>query len=132
MALALVCLNSVVEGREIHPLVIGHEELRYGRVCDWLQKNLPRDSVCLAMQASGAIFYYTDLAFVRWDSLDQGNIGTFETALQKSGRPEYAVLFPFEVQDSGIMESRIPGRWTQVGKVSDITIWRRDPGPAKP
>jgi hypothetical protein len=131
-ALALVAVNAVVQGRELHPLIIGHEELRYGRVCDWLQKNIPGDSVCVAMQASGALFYYTDFTFVRWDSLAADNIAAFESAVRASRRPEYAVLFPFEVQQSGILEGGIPGNWAQVGKVSDITIWRRGPDAAKP
>jgi hypothetical protein len=131
-ALGLVAENALVQGRELHPLTIGHEELRYGRVCDWLQKNIPKNSVCVAMQASGALFYYTDFTFVRWDNLGPDNLGAFDAAVRRSGRPVYAVLFPFEVQDSGILQNRLPGTWTQIAKVSDIRIWRRGPDAAKP
>jgi hypothetical protein len=84
------------------------------------------------MQASGALFYYTPFTFIRWDSLDSGNVGKVEAAIRKSGRPLYAVLFPFEIDEQHVLQKRMPGHWTQVGKVQDVTIWRRAFDAAKP
>jgi hypothetical protein len=124
--LALVALNCLWANRDLYALGIGKSELRYGLVSDWMKANVPADAVCLAMQASGSLFYYTHFTFIRWDVLDKGNVGKVEAALRSSKRPLYAVLFPFEVQESGIFDKRMPGHWRQVGQVEDVTIWRRD------
>jgi hypothetical protein len=131
-ALVLVGLSSLWANRDLYALSIGRSELRYGLVAEWMQSNVPPDAVCLAMQASGSLFYYTHFTFIRWDVVDKGNAGKVEAALRSSKRPLYAVLFPFEVEESGIFDRRMPGHWIQVGKVQDVTIWRRDPGAAQP
>ncbi|HXQ80986.1 MAG TPA: hypothetical protein VN775_06730 [Opitutaceae bacterium] len=125
-ALALVAGISFWATRDLHALSIGKAELRYGRVADWMTSNVPPGAVCLTMQASGALFYYTQLTFVRWDVLDKANIGKVESAIRNSRRPLYAVLFPFEIEQLGALERLMPGHWSQVGKVQDVTIWRRD------
>jgi hypothetical protein len=126
LVLALIVVNSVAWSRELHALSIGESELRYGLVADWMKKHLPADAVCLTMQTSGALFYYTHFTFIRWDVLDKSNVATIEDAIRSSKRPLYAVLFPFELTDAAVLEKRMPGRWTQVGNVRDLTIWRRD------
>lgn len=118
--------------RSLDALDIGKTELRYGLVADWMQKNVPPDAVCLAMQASGALFYYTDYTFLRWDVIDKGNAGVVEAAVREAGRPLYAVLFPFEVNEKGVLDRRMPGRWTVVGSVDDVTVYRRDAGALAP
>lgn len=131
-ALSLVAASSGWWIHDLHALSIGKSELRYGNVADWMQANVPPDAVCVAMQASGSLFYYTHFTFIRWDALEPGNVGKVETAIRGSKRPLYAVLFPFEVDEMGVLSRRIPGRWNQVGKVQDVTIWRRDFEAAKP
>jgi hypothetical protein len=127
-ALALVGVNSAWRSHQLNALGVGADELRYVRLADWMRSNLPKDAVVLNMQASGSIFYYTDLTFLRWDSLDKASIPKAEAALRLSGRPLYAVLFPYEVDDH-VLEQTLKGNWVRVGSVSDITVWRRDPAP---
>ncbi len=130
--LALAAVLSFRLNRYFYTLSIGNEDLRYTHAADWMQKYLPHDAVCLAMQASGAIFYYTHFTIIRWDFVNGGNIGQVESALRSSGRPLYAVLFPFEYGEGHQPESSMPGRWTEVGEVEYIKILRRDPGAPKP
>jgi len=93
--LALAALWCARETRDLAALGVGAEELRYGRLADWLQRSVPPDSVIVAMQVSGALFYYTHFTFIRWDVLDKGNVARVDAAIRASGRPLYAVLFPF-------------------------------------
>jgi hypothetical protein len=58
-ALAIVAALSWWSIRDLPALSIGRSELRYGYVADWMLENVPSDAVCLTMQASGALFYYT-------------------------------------------------------------------------
>jgi hypothetical protein len=130
--LAIIAASSFWWSRDLLALEIGRTELRYENVADWMTSNAPPDAVCLAMQASGALFYYTRFTVIRWDALDQANVGRVDAAIRNSRKPLYAVLFPFESGESRVLEKRMPGRWIQVGNVQDVTIWRRDLGAAKP
>ncbi len=130
-ALALAAIFSSKFNKHFFTFSIGNEELRYTHAANWMLKNLPPDAVCLTMQASGAIFYYTHFTFIRWDFVNSRNIGQVESALRSSGRPLYAVLFPFEYNEDHLPESSMPGRWTEVGEVEYVRILRRDPGSPK-
>jgi hypothetical protein len=104
---------------------IGDGERVYAETVDWARKNLPAGAVLLAMQTTGALVYYSDFAFVRWDQLDAASFARVTAAMRARGTPLYAVLFPFEVRDA--LEERARGNWTEVGAVRQVTIWRWAP-----
>ena len=99
-------------------------EGQYHIAASWVNANLPRNAVLLAMQASGSLLYYTPFTLVRSDQFDRNSFAGVERACDSAARPIYAVLFPFEVND--VLSVKIPGRWTKVNSVQDITIWRRE------
>ena len=129
--LALAATLSFRLNRSLGTFYVGKEELRYAQAAEWMLRNVPANAVCLSMQASGALFYYTDFTIVRWDFIDKGNVGRIESAIQASGRPLYAVLFPSEYDDSRLPGSVMPGRWSEVGKVEGVKVLRRDFGAPK-
>ena len=126
VALALIVLNSKVLCRNLFVFETVRDEQRYGSAADWMRGHLPADAVCLALQETGALYYYTDFTFIRWDALTPGNVAGIEALIRGSGRPLYAVLFPYEVAQANVLGAVMPGHWRQVGAVSDVTIWRRD------
>jgi hypothetical protein len=126
IAVAVAAVGDSWLDHSLQPLAIGKRELRYEALADWMKKNVPKDAVCLTMQASGTLFYYTDFTFVRWDAIDAGNVRGVESAIEASRRPLYAVLFPFEMNESHVLEKRMPGRWAPAGSVEDIVIMRRE------
>jgi hypothetical protein len=114
-----------VEAGRIIPLdawAIGRGERKYTRVADWLVLNVPRDSVVIAHQVSGALFYYTGFTVLRADQLDHATAGRVRAAARSASRPLFAVLFPFEL---GVLKAA-PGPWALAGSVDDVTIWRCD------
>jgi len=114
-----------VEAGQIVPLdawAIGRGERKYGRVADWLTANVPRNSAIVAVQFSGALFYFTDLTLLRADQMDPPTAGRVQAAARSAGIPLYAVLFPFEVRKL----KDLPGPWALAGSVDDVTIWRCD------
>lgn len=125
-AFALAVGSSSWGVHSLFPLIIGKDELRYGLVADWMNKNAPKDALCLSNQASGALFYFTRLTLIRWDSIDNGDVATVESAIRASGRPLYAVLFPYEIEEFGAPQRQMPGNWIQVGRIDDVTILKRD------
>ncbi len=123
-AVGLLVICDSWSNHLLDPLYIGTTEHRYEDVAFWMEKNVPQDAICLTMQASGAIFYYTGFTFIRWDFVDQADVGQIESAIWNAKRPLYAVLFPFEYNDPGVL-ARMPGNWTRVGLVGDVQILRR-------
>ena len=128
----LVLANTAAWNRRLHPLIIGEEERRYGTIATWMDQHLPGDAICLAFQDSGALFYYTRFTFLRWDQIKPADTGQVDAAVRRSGRPLYAVLFPFELNDEGALRRSLPGHWTPVGQVEDVTVLRRDADAATP
>ncbi len=123
--LLLVAFDLRPQIQKLFPLQIGADEIRYMHVTDWMQEHVPSNAVCASMQATGSLIYYTGYRFVRWDVLNAGNVGEVESAIRAARLPLYAVLFPFEIEQ-GALTTHMPGHWTEVGKVEDVTIFRRD------
>ena len=101
---------------------IGRGERKYGRVAEWLKANLPADSVVVANQFSGALYYFTDFTFLRADQIDGATAKRIQAVVQAAHRPMYAVTFPFEDD----LIARIPCRWTMVRAVDDVLVRRCD------
>ena len=106
---------------------IGRGEGTYRKAVNWAQEHLPANTIIATMQTSGALFYYSDFTFVRWDQLKPKDVAAVEQAVAEQKRGFVAMLFPFE-QDQALNE-RIPGRWTKLATVEQTTFWRWD-GPA--
>ena len=105
-----------------HALDAGIGERAYPEACEWVRRNLPADSVVFTMQMSGALFYAGPQVVVRWDSLDIERSGAVCAAAGRAGRQVFAVFFPFEVEEA--FGRKLAGRWTRIGNVRQITIWR--------
>jgi hypothetical protein len=113
-----------VEAGQTGPLreawTIGHGERKYGRVSDWLNAHLPRDSAVVVSQASGALFYFTPFTLLRYEEMSPSVARRAEDSLRSAGRPLYAVLFPFEEP----VLRNLPGKWAHAVSVDDVSIWR--------
>jgi hypothetical protein len=55
----------------LNALDIGRSEALYREAGTWAREHVPVDAVVLAVQASGTLFFYSDLALVRWDWLSR-------------------------------------------------------------
>jgi len=109
--------------RTFNTLSTGRDERAYRGAAAWLPAHIPHDAVILSMQASGALFFDTDYTLLRWDQVTDDNRTLLLSTLNKSKRPLYAVLFPFET-DAALRE-HMPGHWSKVGAIDMITVWQR-------
>ena len=108
--------------RERHFMLLKEYQQPYVAVTDWVKQNLPAGALVAVMQMSPSIYYYTDLPVLRWDMVDPPDAAKLAGALRQSGRPLYAILFPFEYEDVRIQ--RLPGDWRKVAEVKGVTIWQ--------
>ncbi len=122
---AVVIAQGVFWNLHLDASTIGRGEAKYRKTVKWASDHLPANATIAAMQCSGALVYYSDFTFVRWDILSPEQSARLAQASLATGRPLYAVLWPFEVKDA--TEVHMPGRWTQVGSVGDATVWKWAP-----
>jgi len=100
-------------------------DLAYLHMMDWLRQSIPADSIVVAMQASGALHYYTDFTLVRYDLMEPATFDRVVQAARIHGRPIYAPLFPFEIDP--VVNARLGGKWKKVTSIDYLTIWRLQP-----
>lgn len=114
--------------RHLRVLRTGREEKIYYEATEWARTHLPSNAVIASFQMTGALLYYTDFTFVRCDQFYPGTalFEKVEQACSIAGRPLYAMLFPFEITEKKSLEANIPGSWTKIGTVRQVTIWRRE------
>jgi hypothetical protein len=131
-AAVAILLHGAAWSRYLHAYTIGHGEKVYPKVAAWLQTHLPANAVVASMQTSGALLYYTKFTFIRWDMMSPAEYQRIAAACAATGRPVYAALFPFEIEDPawGAFRQHLTGHWTQIGAVREVTIWRFDAPPA--
>jgi hypothetical protein len=121
LALLLMAHNALWV-RRLGALEVGYGERVYPETTSWLAAHVPSNSVVLAMQVSGALFYYTEYPVLDWQQGPDA-LRRLESHLLATGRPLYAVFFSYEVEERKALE-RVPGRWELAGKVRDVTVWR--------
>lgn len=130
LPLMLIVASIGFELGQARPLgearAIGHGERKYGRVAAWLNAHVPENSSIVMSQASGAFYYYTHFTLLRYEEMDSSVASRVGSLLRSEGRPLYAVLFPFE---EGKLKN-LPGSWTHVVSVDDVSIWQCDLGTA--
>lgn len=128
--LAVLLLAGLAEeyhwARKLDVWQVGRGEATYPEAMAWIRANLPPNALLAVMQTSGAAFYYTDLPFFRWDQVTAKTFPAIEAAAARDDRRLYAALYSFE--EAPAFE-RMPGHWTPVGRIQDVTVWRFD-GPA--
>lgn len=125
---ALLALVGVLyaEHRQIRSLGVlefSEGEKVYQDACRWAETKLPPTSLVVSMKMSGAIRYYSFLTPLRGDSIEPGRAPVLRERVRAHGRPLYALLFPSEVEK---LQERLPGAWTKVGALRDVTLWRAE------
>ncbi|MGH7997473.1 MAG: ArnT family glycosyltransferase [Opitutaceae bacterium] len=125
-AFAVLLLAALAEQarwcRKLDVLQTGIAEDVYPRTMAWIGEHAPARSILIAMQTSGAAFFYTRDTVVRWDQLKPPDFRRIVVQASKQGRPIYAPLFPWE--KASALGRRMPGRWIAAARVGVVTIWR--------
>jgi hypothetical protein len=107
----------------------GRGEENYAKAIEWMKTKIPADSNLIAMQASGALFFYTDFPIVRWDQIEGPDFEKIARASQATHRKIFALLQPLpgskddeELRAFG--EKRLIGKWTKLGGVGGFNLWQ--------
>ncbi|HEY6403131.1 MAG TPA: hypothetical protein VI479_17055, partial [Blastocatellia bacterium] len=111
--------------RKLDVFNVAATEKGYPESCRWADKQLPGNSLIASMQMSGALKFYTSRPIIRWDNLSPGQWPEVKKRVAEKGYQWYALLYPFEIEDA---QKKIGGRWTKVGALDQISLWRIEPG----
>jgi hypothetical protein len=103
----------------------GRVDGEYRVAAEKLQSLIPTNSVCLCMQTSGSLYYYTNLILIRSDEFDSERAASLFGWARKAGVPVYAALFEWE--EDQVRSLPIPGAWKLVARSKSVAIWKWDP-----
>lgn len=120
--MAWTALAAPYFGRKLRVLVPTRNDQTYATTTNWMREHAPRDAAVLSMAASGALFYYTDFAILRWDCMTAADFRSYAATMQRTGRPVYALLFDIELAPA--FQDHLPGHWEKVHTVKSATIWK--------
>lgn len=123
IAVALVLAWSLAWDRRLRALESGRDQSNYAEAAAWARTHLPSGAVLVAMQTSGAMYYYTDFQILRWDQLQRRHLRTLERIAADPERPLVAVLFAYEQEET--LRQRLAGPWEKIHANRDVTFWRR-------
>lgn len=105
-----------------HLLLTQTYERAYADASLAAREKFPRDALVIAGMHSGAIYYYTDFAVLRWEFVQAHEFDRFRDLAQKAGRPICAVLF--DVEEKEALRERCRGEWTRLATLNNIALWR--------
>jgi hypothetical protein len=103
----------------------GRANSAYRVAAEKLQTLVPPNSVCLCMQTSGSLYYYTNLIVIRADEFDRERATSLFGWARKAGVPIYAALFEWE--EDQVRSLPISGAWRLVIRSQPVAIWKWDP-----
>jgi len=134
VAAVAVAAHGIAWSHHFRVLHASSGERTYTESSLWIQSHLPANAVIASMQTSGAMFYYTPFTFFRWDMIRPADFERIAQACAAAGRPVYAMLFPYEMDDPkwAAFAKHLPGRWVQIGAVREVSIWRYAGSPTSP
>lgn len=111
-------------GEEFRLLRVGALEMVHAESCRWADGEMVGAAPVVAMEMSGALKYYANRPVVRYDRVEPGQWRELTARAAGKGYRWYALLMPHEVEPA---RSRLAGRWTQLGAMRNISLWRIEP-----
>jgi hypothetical protein len=105
----------------------GRKKNNYLMLNQWMEENATPGDVFLSMQTSGAIYYYTNHAIMRYDLLREGDWDIVRNYMKGYEGNLYATVFPFEIEKKEVFSKHTPGEWVKVEKLGHMTVMRLEP-----
>ena len=125
LVLLFILVSEVGEGRRQNVLEIATGDSVYERACRLAAERLPPRAIVLSFLMSGALEHYTDLRYLRFDTMqDRPTVKKLLRITMSRGSRWYALVHPIELE---LFRSRDLGRWHQIGHVDDVVLLELEP-----
>ena len=123
--LAFVLASEAKEAKRLDVLGLAASEAVYPRACRLAADRLPPRAIVLSFLMSGALEHYTDLLYLRYDTMDdRPAVRRLLRQTMRQGSSWYALLHPSEIE---AFRSRELGRWREIGQVDEAVLLELDP-----
>ena len=119
---AIALTSAVAWNRTLHVDVTGRLDLHYRAAGTWVRDHVPENAVVSCMVTSGALYYYTSVATLRYDGVSADVADRYVQRIRQLNRPIYALLFPFELEPAKAVHGT--DGWEKVRQFGDITLWK--------
>ena len=106
-------------------LQIKHYEDAYILGAEAARAQFPPNTLVLSCHLSGAVFFYTNFAVLRWDAATPDEFRHYATLAQRTGVTVGALLFEDEEQRA--LRESCPGEWMRLASVGNVGVWRLAP-----
>jgi hypothetical protein len=116
--------------REFHTLLSKTYEQAYAELGHWSHDHLPANTVLMANNESGALYYYTSFPILRWDQMSAAEFAQHAALLKRAGRPLHVITT--EAEENHVLTQRIPARWKKITNLAQRSIWRYEGPTATP
>jgi len=125
LLLLFVLGSEVAEGKRQSILGIGTADLSYARACRYAEQRLPPRAIVLSFLMSGALEHYTDLLYLRFDTMeDRSTARELLRLTMRRGSRWYALVHPAEID---VFRRRDLGQWRQIGDIDGVLLLELEP-----
>lgn len=111
----------IKQTRVLHTLDVARREHIYQDTVIWAEREIPDDAMVINGLFTGTFFFYEDRWTVNWPALESDRFQLLRA--YAAPRPWYALLSDVELPPEEFRR-RYPGRWVEVGRREDVTLWR--------
>lgn len=111
--------------RNLHILYVPGYERIYAEAAQVMRERVPENALVVCSAFSGAVYYYTPLATLIYDSIKPEDFASYVARARGADRPIYAAVFDIEEEDS--IRTRCPGPWRLLTSVGKIGLWELQP-----
>ena len=111
--------------KKLHVLLIPVYEQAYADAAHAARAQFPPGALVVSGLHSGALYYYTDFAVLRWELVKAEEFAGFRQKAENAGRPICAVLF--DVEEVEALQKKCAGPWEKIGAVRNVGLWRLNP-----
>lgn len=122
--IAAVIFISARRGKEYQVLGYAPGEQQWPRTVHWAESQLPPNALVMSGIFSGAFLYYSHRFIIRWDLLSVDDFQLMRAYAANANLRWYAVTSEIADCQPDEFRRRFPGRWTVLGKINDVTLWR--------
>ncbi len=124
LVLSIVLAREVSVGVDLRVFDIAESEAVFPRSCRYAAEQLPPGSIVLSFLMSGALEYYTDLPYLRFDDLNRRMARRVLRRTMRQGCRWYALLHPTELDQFRRLDL---GEWRQVAAPANVLLFELDP-----
>jgi len=124
LVLSIVLVREVSIGVGLRLFDIAKAEAIFPRACRHAAEQLPPGAIVLSFLMSGALEYYTDLPYLRFDDLNRRMARRVLRRTLRQGCRWYALVHPAELDQFRRLDL---GEWRQIAAPADVLLFELDP-----